>query len=61
MKNRESVLRQLTKLESGTQKLNFIIKQQQPIEDYLKVLEEMREAIDQARLYVESEPMIYNQ
>ena len=61
MKNRESVLRQLTKLESGTQKLNFIIKQQQPIEDYLKVLEEMREVIDQARLYVESEPMIYNQ
>jgi|688.fasta_scaffold653468_3 hypothetical protein len=61
MKNRESVLRQLTKLESGTQKLNFIIKQQQPIEDYLKVLEEMREAIDQARLYVESEPMTYNQ
>jgi hypothetical protein len=61
MKNRDSVLHQLNKIESSTNKLNFIIKQQQPIEEYLKVLGEMREAIDQARLYIESEPMTYNQ
>jgi len=61
MKNRESVLHQLNKIESGTNKLNFIIKQNQPLEEYLKVLGEMREAIDQARLYIETEPMTYNQ
>jgi hypothetical protein len=60
MKNRDSVLHQLNKLESGTQKLNFILKQQQPIEDYLKVLDEMREIIEQTRLYVENEPINYN-
>ena len=60
MKNRDSVLHQLNKLESGTQRLNFILKQQQPIEDYLKVLDEMREIIEQARLYVENEPISYN-
>ena len=60
MKNRDSVLHQLNKLESGTQKLNFILKQQQPIEDYLKVLDEMREIIEQTRLYIESEPINYN-
>lgn len=61
MKNRENVLHQLNKIESGTNKLNFIVKQGQSLEEYLKVLEEMREAIDQARLYIESEPMTYNQ
>jgi hypothetical protein len=61
MKNRDSVLHQLNKIESGTSRLNFIIKHQQPVEEYIKVLEEMREAIDQARLYIESEPMTYNQ
>jgi hypothetical protein len=61
MKNRDSVLHQLNKIESGTNKLNFIIKQGQSIEEYMSVLAEMREAIDQARLYIESEPMIYNQ
>jgi hypothetical protein len=60
MKNRDSVLHQLNKLESGTQRLNFILKQQQPIEDYLKVLDEMREIIEQTRLYIESEPINYN-
>ncbi len=61
MKNRDSVLHQLNKIESGTNKLNFIVKQGQSLEEYMSVLAEMREAIDQARLYIESEPMIYNQ
>ena len=61
MKNRDSVLHQLSKIESGTNKLNFIVKQGQSLEEYLKILEEIRDAIDQARLYIESEPMTYNQ
>jgi len=61
MKNRENVLHQLNKIESITNTLNFIVKQQQPLEDYISALEELRETIDQARLYIESEPMTYNQ
>ena len=60
MKNRDNVLHQLNKLESGIQQLNFITKQNQPLEEYLKVLEGMREIIDQTRLYVENEPIAYN-
>jgi hypothetical protein len=60
MKNRDNVLHQLNKLESGVQQLNFITKQNRPLEEYLKVLEGMREIIDQTRLYVESEPIAYN-
>jgi hypothetical protein len=60
MKNRENVLHQLNKIESATNRLNFIIKQQQPITEYMRVLEEMQEAIDQTRLYIENEPITYN-
>ena len=60
MKNRDSVLHQLNKLESGVQKLNFITKQGQSLEEYMKILDGMREIIEQTRLYVESEPIGYN-
>jgi len=60
MKNRDNVHHQLNKLESGIQQLNFITKQNRPLEEYLKVLEGMREIIDQTRLYVENEPIAYN-
>ena len=61
MKNRDGVLKQLNKIESSTNKLNFFVKQGQPSEEYMTVHKEMREAVDQARLYIESEPMTYNQ
>lgn len=60
MKNKNNVLHQLDKIDSITNQLNFVVKNQQPIEEYLKLLEILRETVDQTRLFVESEPTIYN-
>jgi len=60
MKNKNNVLHQLDKIESITNQLNFVVKNQQPIEEYLKLLEILRETVDQTRLFVESEQTIYN-
>ena len=60
MKNKNNVLHQLDKIDGITSQLNFVVKQQQPIEDYMKLLEMLREVVDQTRLYVESEQTIFN-
>jgi hypothetical protein len=57
MKHRDSILRELDKIESLTHQLNFIINQQQPIEVYKEALENINTSIDQARMYIESEPI----
>jgi hypothetical protein len=57
MKNRENVLRELDKIDSLTNQLNLIIKRQEPIQTYMETLGKMRECVDQARLYVNSEPI----
>jgi hypothetical protein len=60
MKNKNNVLHQLDKLDGIANQLNFIVKQQQPIEDYIKLLETLREVVDQTRGFVEVEPEAYN-
>lgn len=60
MKNKNNVLHQLDKIDGIANQLNFIVKQQQPIEDYLKLLETLREVVDQTRGFVEVEPTEYN-
>jgi hypothetical protein len=60
MKNKNNVLHQLDKIDGITSQLNFVVKQQQPIEDYMKLLEMLREVVDQTRLYVESEQTMFN-
>jgi hypothetical protein len=60
MKNKNNVLHQLDKIDGITNQLNFIIKTQQPIEDYTKLLDTLREVVDQTRLYVETEQTMYN-
>lgn len=60
MKNKNNVLHQLDKIDSITNQLNFVVNNQQPIEEYLKLLEILRETVDQTRLFVESEQTIYN-
>lgn len=57
MKNRENILRELDKIESLTNQLNLIIKRQEPISVYMETLEKLRERVDQARLYVNNEPI----
>lgn len=60
MKNKNNVLHQLDKIDSITNQLNFIVKTQQPIEDYIKLLDTLREVVDQTRGFVDVEPTEYN-
>ena len=60
MKNRNNVLHQLDKIDGIANQLNFIVKQQQPIEDYIKLLETLREVVDQTRGFVDTELTEYN-
>lgn len=60
MKNRNNVLHQLDKIDGITNQLNFIVKTQQPIEEYTKLLDTLREVVDQTRSFVENEPQMYN-
>jgi hypothetical protein len=60
MKNKNNVLHQLDKIDGITNQLNFIVKSQQPIEEYIKLLDTLREIVDQTRLYVETEQTMYN-
>ena len=60
MKNKNNVLHQLDKIDGIANQLNFIVKTQQPIEDYIKLLETLREVVDQTRGFIEVEPEAYN-
>jgi len=57
MKHRNSILHELNKIESLTSELNFIINQQRPIQEYKIALEKVRESVEQAKAYVENEPI----
>jgi hypothetical protein len=57
MKHRNSILHELNKIEGLTNQLNFIVNQQQPIEEYKAALDKIRDCIEQTRAYVESEPV----
>jgi hypothetical protein len=60
MKNKNNLLHELDKIEGLTNQLNFIVNNQRPIEEYKDALERIRTSVDQARLFVESEPQSYN-
>jgi chaperonin cofactor prefoldin len=60
MKNKNNVLHQLDKLDNLANQLNFIIKQQQPLETYIEGIEKLKEIVEQTRLFVESEQTMYN-
>ena len=60
MKNKNNVLHQLDKMDSIANQLNFIVKQQQPLETYIEGIEKLKEIVEQTRLFVESEQTMYN-
>ena len=60
MKNKDNVLHQLDKMDSFANQLNFIVKQEQPLEIYMEGIERLKDIIEQTRLFVESEPTMYN-
>jgi hypothetical protein len=60
MKNKDNVLHQLDKMDNLANQLNFIVKQQQPLEIYLEGIDKLKDMIEQTRLFVESEQTMYN-
>jgi hypothetical protein len=60
MKNKDNVLHQLDKMDNIANQLNFIVKQDQPLETYLEGINKLKETIEQTRLFVESEQTMYN-
>ena len=60
MKNKNNVLHQLDKMDNLANQLNFIVKQDQPLETYIEGINKLKEIIEQTRLFVESEPTVYN-
>ncbi len=60
MKNKDNVLHQLDKMDNLANQLNFIVKQEQPLEVYMEGIERLKDIIEQTRLFVESEPTMYN-
>lgn len=60
MKNKDNVLHQLDKMDNLANQLNFIVKQEQPLEIYLEGIDRLKDMIEQTRLFVESEQTMYN-
>lgn len=60
MKNKDNVLHQLDKMDNLANQLNFIVKQEQPLEVYLEGIDRLKDIIEQTRLFVESEQTMYN-
>ena len=60
MKNKDNVLHQLDKMDNLANQLNFIVKQEQPLEVYLEGINKLKDMIEQTRLFVESEQTMYN-
>jgi hypothetical protein len=60
MKNKNNVLHQLDKMDNLANQLNFIVKQEQPLEVYLEGIDKLKDMIEQTRLFVESEQTMYN-
>ena len=60
MKNKDNVLHQLDKMDNLANQLNFIVKQEQPLEVYLEGINKLKDIIEQTRLFVESEQTMYN-
>lgn len=60
MKNKDNVLHQLDKMDNLANQLNFIVKQEQPLEVYLEGIGKLKDIIEQTRLFVESEQTMYN-
>ena len=56
MRSREIVRSKLEKLESNLSKLDFILKRNGGINEYLEVTEYMRQLIDELKSYIEYEP-----
>jgi hypothetical protein len=56
MRNRELVLNKLDALESNMSKLQFMVKRQSPIEDYMTTIEDSRDILEQLKSFIAQQP-----
>jgi hypothetical protein len=57
MKNREIIMRRLERAESNMEKLNFVLSRQGTREQFNELIQETREVIQDAKSFVQQEPM----
>jgi hypothetical protein len=57
MKNREIIMRRLERAESNMEKLNFVLSRQGTREQFNDLIQETREVIQDAKSFVQQEPM----
>ena len=55
MRQKESVVRELEIIEGKLAGLRGIVNTSQPIRNYLKIIEEIEDRVEQCKLYVENE------
>lgn len=57
MRHRDPINRNLDIIDSKAQHLRGLVNTSSPIAQFIKVIEELQETVDQVRTYIEQEPM----
>ena len=61
MLNREIIRCKLEKIESNLTKLQFILRRQGSLDEYVQVQNEMKELVSEVKGYIEHEPRSANE
>lgn len=62
MKNRETILRRLEKLDGNLSKLNFLLSRDNSSrEDFQDVINQSKELIDETKSFIDQEPQTPNE
>ena len=57
MKNRETIMRRLERIESNMSKLDLILKRQGSREEFEEIIADTKEYINDAKSFVQQEPL----
>lgn len=57
MKNREIIMRRLDKMEGNIEKMYFILQRQGTREQFEEGLQELRELVSEAKMFISQEPL----
>jgi len=61
MINRETIRYKLERMESNLTKLDFILKRQGSVDEFLNTTKELKELVVQVKAYIELEPRSSNE
>ena len=57
MRQRDPINRNLDIIDSKAQHLRGLVNTAAPVAQFIKIIEELQETVDQVRTYIEQEPM----